>query len=239
MNWKSFWSRACPAYFCLLAAAAPFHPRINQDHPNSLAARSRQVTELDENAIRKLVGIPGGRARPLLLYLWYTACQPCCAKLADVDKIYAEYHDRGLDVALVSISPMDNKDSLSAYLEDHSVRAPAYLLNELDDELAEQIFLKEWEVIVPSAFFYSRSGGVVAAETDAKAIEYSTLKRRAERLLSTEAQPAHAPERKESMAPSEASGWSVGNIWLAPGSMTSLAPGILPARTLPFSGGTS
>jgi cytochrome oxidase Cu insertion factor (SCO1/SenC/PrrC family) len=184
MNWKSFWSRACPAYFCLLAAAAPFHPRINQDHPNSLAARSRQVTELDENAIRKLVGIPGGRARPLLLYLWYTACQPCCAKLADVDKVYAEYHDRGLDVALVSIGPMDNKDSLSAYLEEHRVRAPAYLLTELDDELAEQILLKDWEVIVPSAFFYSRSGRVVAADTEAAAIEYSSLKRRVERLLS-------------------------------------------------------
>jgi hypothetical protein len=239
MDWKSFWCRVFPACFSLFAAAAPLHPRINQDHTNPATAYSRHVTELDENAIKALVGIPGGRARPLLLYLWYTACQPCCAKLADVDRVYAEYHERGLDVALASISPMDKKDSLSAYLEEHRVRAPAYLLNALDDELAEQIFLKDWEVIVPSAFFYSRSGRVVAAETDARAMEYSTLKRGAERLLSTEAQPAHAPDRKESMAPREASGWSVGNIWLAPGSMTSFAPGILPASTLPFSGGTS
>src|SRR5215831_11028914 len=144
---KTHLSGVALASFCLISLLVPFYPRTDQ---NKILAQARrpQVTELDENKIKSLVGIRGGRARPLLLYLWYTACQTCCAKLTDVDTIYAEYHDRGLDVALVSIRPMDNKDSLSAYLEGHNTHAPVYLLDDLDEDLSEQIFLKDWEAVV-------------------------------------------------------------------------------------------
>ncbi len=134
------------------------------------------VHDLDDEAIRKLIGRGGERPRPLMLYLWYTACEDCRTKLLDIQRIYDEYRERGLDVVIVSISPIDSKETLSQYLLNNKIRVPAYLLRELGDDLAEDIFKTDWEVTVPAVFFYDRAGKVICAETDIKNVSYDVLK---------------------------------------------------------------
>ncbi len=59
------------------------------------------ISELDDEKMRVLTGRQGGRAHPLLLYLWYTDCQPCRTYFSDVERISREYQGRGLDVVTV------------------------------------------------------------------------------------------------------------------------------------------
>lgn len=141
------------------------------------------VHDLDDAGIKKLIGRLGRRERPLLVYMWYTACEQCRSRLRDVQRIYDEDQTRGLDVVVVSINPIDTKESLSKYLSEHKVTVPAYLLGELDDELAEDIFKREWEVTVPSMFFYDPKGHLIFSETEPSAISYSSLKIHADKLL--------------------------------------------------------
>ncbi len=158
-------------------------PKVSRDADSQAA--DFIVRDLDEAAIKSLIGRGGGRTRPLMLYLWYTACEPCRARLSDVERIYDEYQTRGLDVAIISISPIDHKETLSKYLMENKVRVPAYLLQRLDDELAEDIFKPDWEVIVPSAFFYDVKGHLVSSETELAGISYASLKTDANKLLTS------------------------------------------------------
>lgn len=143
------------------------------------------VHDLNDNAIKQLIGRNGGRERPLLLYLWYTACEQCRTRLPDVQRIYDEDQVRGLDVVIVSINPIDTKEGLSKYLTENKVTVPAYLLGELDDDLAEDIFKKDWEVTVPAVFFYDKSGKVLFAETEIKNVSFDVLKSDAIKMLRT------------------------------------------------------
>lgn len=135
--------------------------------------------------MRELVGLTGKRTRSLMVYLWYTACQPCDQRLADIDKLYLEFRNKGLDMALVAIEPMDEPEALSKYLKDHQIVTPTYLLNTFEDDLSNDVFLKDWEAIVPSVFFYDRKGHLVFSETKEARIDYAQLKPRVTAALST------------------------------------------------------
>jgi len=148
------------------------------------AQSKRSIPKLDDEAMRTLVGLNGKRISPLMVYLWYTACQPCDDRLTDIDKIFLEFKNRGLDVALVAIEPLDETKGLLQYLSDHKIVTPTYLLNSFEDDLSNDVFLKDWEAIVPSVFFYDRNGHIIFSETDETHIDYRQLKPRVSDALS-------------------------------------------------------
>jgi len=144
------------------------------------------ITELDAEAMRALIGRKNdhrGRAKPLLIYLWYTDCGPCQAHFKDVARLWYEYQGRGLDIVAVAISPMDDKEKLTRYFGATPPQVPIYLLKELDDELAEDIFQKDWEVTVPSVFGYDVNGRMVVMLTQIDGDYYAGLKKAADGLF--------------------------------------------------------
>jgi hypothetical protein len=144
---------------------------------------ARSIPKLTDDAMRTLVGLNGKRTGPVMVYLWYTACQPCDERLADIDKIYLEFKNKGLDVALVAIEPMDDTKELSKYLSEHKIVTPTYLLNSFEEDLSNDVFLKDWEAIVPSVFFYDRNGRIIFSETNETHIDYKQLKSRVSEAL--------------------------------------------------------
>lgn len=154
------------------------------------------ILELDEEKIHALIGRSGGRAKPLLLYLWYTDCEPCRTHFNDVERLSREYHGRGLDVIGVAVAPMDNKEKLLKYFASQATQVPIYLLKNLDDELAEDIFQKDWEVTVPSVFGYDRKGRVQIMLTQIEGDYYAGLKKAAEQLLSSAATLKSVSDKK-------------------------------------------
>jgi len=164
--------------FVALFVASSFVSTAAQQPTSSSSKNKSSIPKLDDDAMRELVGLTGKRTRPLMVYLWYTACQPCDQRLADIDRIFLEFKNKGLDVALVAIEPMDEPEELSKYLKDHRIVTPTYLLNSFEDDLSNDVFLKDWEAIVPSVFFYDRTGHIVFSETKEARIDYSQLKPR-------------------------------------------------------------
>jgi len=128
---------------------------IGRGHRAELAAADQQVTiqHLDAAGTRTLLGCHGGSQRPLALYLFYTDCQPCTDRLGEIRRLYDEYRDKGLDVALVSIAPMDDRPKLLDVLEHINSHIPTFLLDKMDHDFAEEFFLRDWEPVVPSVCF--------------------------------------------------------------------------------------
>ena len=158
---------------------------IGRDHRAEVAAADQQVTiqHLDAAGMRTLLGRRGGRQRPLALYLFYTDCQPCTDRLGEIRSLYDEYRDKGLDVVLVSIAPMDDRRKLLDILGHINSHIPTFLLDKLDDDFAEEFFLRDWEPVVPSVFFYTPGGKLKYPETAAESINFPSLQRHAEKLL--------------------------------------------------------
>ncbi|HKV38687.1 MAG TPA: redoxin domain-containing protein [Blastocatellia bacterium] len=133
--------------------------------------------------MRALLGRRGGRLRPLMLFLFYTACQPCVERLQDVQRIYDELGSKGLDVVIVSIRPMDDDAKLADCLRASRIHLPVFILSELTDDMAEEFFLPDWEAVVPSVFVYDRAGHLVTSTTETKNINYDRLHSQALKVL--------------------------------------------------------
>lgn len=144
---------------------------------------SPSITELNDEKIKQLIGRAGGRAKPLMLFLWYTDCQPCRERLPIVERIYHEYAGRGLEVALVSVGPMDNRVKLSRYILDQRLKIPAYLLDDLTDELGEDVFQTDEEIIVPMVLIYNRKGRLIASRTRLEGKHYRDIQTVVEKVL--------------------------------------------------------
>ena len=95
------------------------------------------VRHLDSEGMRALLGRLRPRPRPLVLYLFYTACRPCTDRLGDIERLFDAYQHKGLDVVLVSIAPMDDPSKLTDVLDRMSAQIPTFLLDELDDDFAD------------------------------------------------------------------------------------------------------
>jgi len=158
---------------------------IGRDSKGGITTADEQVIIRPLNAagMKELLGRRGGRRRPLALYLFYTDCRPCTDRLGEIVRLYDQYRDKGLDVVLVSIAPMDDRSKLLDALGHLNTRMPTFLLDKLDDDFAEEFFLHDWEPVVPSVFFYSPRGKLEYSAPTAESINFVTLQRNAEKLL--------------------------------------------------------
>jgi hypothetical protein len=162
---------------------------VSGKHRTAAAAPVRSIQRLDADGMKALLGRRGGRQRPLIVYIFYTACRPCTDHFSDIELLFDRYHVKGLDVALVSIAPMDNAAKLLDALNHFNPAIPIFLLNKLDDEFAEEFLLRDWEPVVPSVFFYNSTGKPEDSEVDAESITYRSLQLRAEKLLRRSRKP--------------------------------------------------
>jgi len=183
-NWQSFRVAAMVLGFssCMFGQSPGSIDRISKVGATRTEPAS-SIRVLDAEGMRTLLGRRGRRRRPLVLYLFYTACRPCTDRLAEIAGLFTEYGARGLDVALVSIAPMDDQPKMLELLGRIDSNIPAFLLNSLDDDFAEEFFLRAWEPVVPAVFFYNAHGDLEYSEVEADAITFPRLRRLAEKLL--------------------------------------------------------
>ncbi|MDT5267943.1 MAG: hypothetical protein QOH49_129 [Acidobacteriota bacterium] len=122
-----------------------------------------KVTEIDEVALKSLLGAGAGRARPLLVNFWATWCGPCREEFPDLVKIRAQYDAAKLDFILVSLDdPSDIEKIVPEFLSEQRATAlPAYLLDASDVSIAINLVDPDWSGALPATFLYDRSGHVV------------------------------------------------------------------------------
>jgi thiol-disulfide isomerase/thioredoxin len=130
---------------------------------NAKAPASPKVTEIDEAALKSLLGAGAGRARPLLVNFWATWCVPCREEFPDLLKIRGQYAEDKLDFVLISLDdPSDIGKAVPDFLsEQRATMLPAYLLHATDDNVAINLVDPGWSGELPATFIYDRSGSVV------------------------------------------------------------------------------
>ncbi len=163
---------------CAAAAAGPQSPPQRTTQPQSPAQRPGagaakptaaaasaarpKTTEIDENALKSLLGAGATRARPLLVNFWATWCVPCRDEFPDLVKIRQQYAADQLDFILVSLDdPSDIAGAVPEFLSEVRATAfPSYLLNAADSNIAINLVDQTWSGELPATFLYDRSGQV-------------------------------------------------------------------------------
>jgi thiol-disulfide isomerase/thioredoxin len=122
-----------------------------------------KVAEIDEAALKSLLGAGAGRARPLLINFWATWCVPCREEFPDLVKIRGQYDESRLDFVLVSLDdPSDIEKAVPEFLsEQRATDLTSYLLRAADESVAINLVDPEWSGELPATFLYDRSGSIV------------------------------------------------------------------------------
>ena len=137
--------------------------RPGQAKPTAAPAAARpKTTEIDENALKSLLGVGAARTRPLLVNFWATWCVPCRDEFPDLVKIRQQYAAEQLDFVLVSLDdPSDIAGAVPEFLSEVRATAfPSYLLNAADSNIAINLVDQTWSGELPATFLYDRSGQV-------------------------------------------------------------------------------
>ena len=101
-------------------------------------------------------------SRPLLINFWATWCDPCREEFPDLVKINEDFHERGLDAAVISLDDVaEIKGSVPAFLARMKAMMPAYLLNVPDPEPAIKAIDPAWTGALPATFLYDARGQIV------------------------------------------------------------------------------
>jgi thiol-disulfide isomerase/thioredoxin len=134
-------------------------PGVGEAKPPGTASRPK-VTEIDEAALKSLLGAGAGRTRPLLVNFWATWCVPCREEFPDLVKIRQQYSADQLDFILVSLDdPSDIDKAVPEFLSEQRADAlPSYLLHAADDSAAINLVDQTWGGELPATFLYDRSG---------------------------------------------------------------------------------
>ncbi len=172
---------AAATLFCAAAAAAgpqkTRRPKPPAQKPEAVVVTPKQietpnveltpalpkVTEIDEHALKSMLGAGAGRVRPLLVNFWATWCGPCREEFPDLVKIRGQYGEDRLDFALVSLDdPADIDKAVPEFLaEQRAAAIAAYLLHAADDGAAINLVDPTWSGELPATFLYDRSGQIV------------------------------------------------------------------------------
>ena len=126
-------------------------------------AAPAKVTEIDEAALKSLLGAGAVRARPLLVNFWATWCVPCREEFPDLVKIRGQYDESRLDFVLVSLDdPSDIGKAVPEFLtEQRATGLTSYLLKATDESVAINLVDPDWSGELPATFLYDRAGQVV------------------------------------------------------------------------------
>lgn len=104
----------------------------------SLDGKTYTLSELKGNAV--------------LVNLWATWCPPCRAEMPAIQKIYAEYKDRGLVVLAVNMTYQDDKAAVAPFAREYGLTFPI-LLDE-GNLVGAAYQLRS----LPSTYFINRAG---------------------------------------------------------------------------------
>ncbi|HWS88425.1 MAG TPA: TlpA disulfide reductase family protein [Pyrinomonadaceae bacterium] len=157
---KALLPAAVAAAILLSCGAGGFQ---NQKPPAPQPAAPSKVTQIDEAALKSLLGAGAGRARPLLVNFWATWCVPCREEFPDLLKIREQYKSDRLDFVLVSLDdPSEIDKAVPEFLaEQRANHLTSYLLKAADDNVAINLVDPTWSGELPATFVYDRAGKIV------------------------------------------------------------------------------
>jgi thiol-disulfide isomerase/thioredoxin len=145
----------CAGSFSQQAAAQTERSPKGELSPQAKVMPPARVTQIDINALRKLIK-PNGK--PLLINFWATWCDPCRDEFPDLVKIDAEFHGK-IDFIVISLDDLVeiNRD-VPKFLLENKAQMPAYLLKTPDEDVAITAVTSEWNGNLPLTILFKENG---------------------------------------------------------------------------------
>jgi thiol-disulfide isomerase/thioredoxin len=158
-------------------AKAALEDRIVKEFPDSMfagmiAGARRQREQIGKpfdleftDAINgSTVSIKGLKGKVVVIDFWATWCGPCVGEMPKMKKIYAEYHDKGVEFIGVSLDQPKEQgglDKLKAFVKKEEIAWPQYY----QGKGWESEFSKSWGInSIPCMFIVDRDGKLASVE---------------------------------------------------------------------------
>jgi cytochrome c biogenesis protein CcmG/thiol:disulfide interchange protein DsbE len=100
----------------------------------------------------KTVTLSELRGQAVLINLWATWCPPCRAEMPAIQKLYAEYKDRGFVALAVNMTYQDDPQAIGPFTQENNLSFP--ILIEGTGAMSRKYELRS----LPSSFFIDRAG---------------------------------------------------------------------------------
>jgi len=106
------------------------------------------------NADGEVVKLSDLRGKVVFVNFWATWCRPCKEELPDIEKLYEEKRDQGLEV--VAVNYQDDPDDARAFFDEFDLDVP--MLLDRNGSVYDQYLLQG----LPDSFFIDRAGNLAA-----------------------------------------------------------------------------
>ncbi len=158
-------------------AKAALEDRLIKEYPASMFAGMLAGSRRQREAVGKpfdleftdaikgtTVSIKGLKGKVVVVDFWATWCGPCVAEMPKMKKIYAEYHEKGVEFIGVSLDQSKEQgglDKLKKFVAEKEIPWPQYYQgNGWDSE-----FSKSWGINgIPCMFIVDQEGKLVTVE---------------------------------------------------------------------------
>ena len=133
---------------------------------NSLTVGSQfpdfQVTSLNG----KPLSPASDKGKIVLIDFWATWCGPCVHELPNVQKVYAQYHDKGFDIIGVSLD--SDKDKLTSFLKEKDMTWPQYFDGKAwENEVSTKYGINS----IPATFLLGKDGKIIGKDLRGDALD--------------------------------------------------------------------
>lgn len=88
---------------------------------------------------------------------WATWCAPCIKELPYLESINENYHDRGVEVLLVSLDFPKKYDShLKPFIKKHELKSKVIALDDMDSNTWVPAISPDWSGAIPATLIFSK-----------------------------------------------------------------------------------
>lgn len=111
-----------------------------------------KVTDLQE----RIFELSQNKGKVIALVFFYNNCSPCIPMLDDLQEIYSQFKDRGVEV--VALNPVDTKmekEQMLSFVKDHNIN---YYVAQIPKYTVEEMYLVRY---FPTIFIIDKKGRVV------------------------------------------------------------------------------